>query len=160
MRDRLLEKRVRRNAGRVKEDLSTLVGDSAVQLSRFENNVTQATDRAREDVTEWVEDGVSQLNEKFEKLTDGARETMSDAAAMAKKDIGHGLSQYNSKAQEIADRVPGGLGQKAAAYPWVAISIGLVIGFLLGILLKPTRYPPEQKPNSFQGEISCCGQSS
>jgi ElaB/YqjD/DUF883 family membrane-anchored ribosome-binding protein len=49
------------------------------------------------------------------------------------------LSQYNAKAQEYAEKIPGGLADKAAKYPWVAISIGLGLGVLLGGLLKPSR---------------------
>jgi ElaB/YqjD/DUF883 family membrane-anchored ribosome-binding protein len=63
------------------------------------------------------------------------------AAATVKKDVGHGLSQYNAKAQEVANQVPGGFGKKAVRYPWVTISIALAVGFLLGSLLKPTRQP-------------------
>lgn len=139
MKDQQSENKVHQDADKVKKDLSTLTGDSAVRFSRFEDNLSQATGKAKEDLTTWVEDGVSQLSEGFEKLTGDARETVVGAAATAKKEVGHGLSQYNAKAQEVAEKVPGGFGKKAARYPWVAISIGLAVGFLLGILFKPTR---------------------
>jgi len=117
------------------------VVDGAARFSIFEDNVSQATGKAKEDLTTWVEDAVSQLSEGFEKLTGDARETVVGAAATVKKYVGHGLSQYNAKAQEVADKVPGGFGEKAARYPWVAISIALAVGFLLGSLLKPARHP-------------------
>ena len=139
MNDQQSENKVHQDAAKVKKDLTTLAGDSAVRFSRFEDNLSQATGKAKEDLTTWVEDGVSQLSEEFEKLTGEARETVVGAAEMVKKDVGHGLSQYNSKAQEVADKVPGGFGNKAARYPWVAISIGLAVGFLLGILFKPAQ---------------------
>jgi ElaB/YqjD/DUF883 family membrane-anchored ribosome-binding protein len=139
MNDQQLENKVRKDAAKVKKDLNTLVGDSAARVNRYEDNVSQATGKAKEDLTTWVEGGVSQLSEGVEKLTGDARETVVGAAATVKKDVGHGLSQYNAKAQEVADKVPGGFGKKAAKYPWVAISIGLAIGFLLGSLLKPAR---------------------
>jgi ElaB/YqjD/DUF883 family membrane-anchored ribosome-binding protein len=63
------------------------------------------------------------------------------AAATLKKDVGHGLSQYNAKVQEVADKVPGHFGEMAARYPWVAISLSLAVGLLLGSLLKPARQP-------------------
>ena len=141
MNDQQLENKVRKDAAKVQKDLSTLVGDGAAWFSRFEDNVSQATGKAKEDLTTWVEDGASQLSEGFEKLTDDARETVVGAAATVKKDIGHGLSQFNAKAQEVADKVPGGFGKKAARYPWVAISIALAFGFLLGNILKPARQP-------------------
>jgi ElaB/YqjD/DUF883 family membrane-anchored ribosome-binding protein len=138
--DQQLEKKLEKDVFKIKKDLSALVGDSASRLSRFEDNFNQATDKAKDDLTTWVEGGVSQLSEGFGKLTGDARETVTNAAASAKKDIGNGLSQYNTKAQNFADKVPGGLGNKAARYPWVAISIALVVGFLMGILLKPARH--------------------
>lgn len=108
MNDHKLEEKVRKDAGQVKKDLSTLL----------ENRVTQ-------------------LSEGFEKMSGDARETVVGAAEMVKKDVGHGLSQYNAKAQDVADKVPDGFAKKAAKYPWAAITIGLFVGFLLGILLKP-----------------------
>ena len=141
MNNQQLEKKVRQDAVKVKKDLSTLVEDSAARISRFENSISQATGNAKENLTTWVEDGVSQLSEGVEKLTGDVMQTTIDAAATMKKDVGHGLSQYNAKAQKVADKVPGGFGKKVDRYTWVAISIALVVGFLLGFLLKPTRRP-------------------
>jgi len=141
MIDQQLETKVRKDAARVKQDLSTLEGDSSVRFSRFEDMVSQAAGQAKEDLTKWMVDGVSDLSEGFEKLADDARESVVSAAAMVKKDVGHGLSQYNAKLQKAADTVPGGFGKEAAKYPWVAISIALVVGFVLGSLLKPARQP-------------------
>jgi ElaB/YqjD/DUF883 family membrane-anchored ribosome-binding protein len=106
---------------------------------QLENNVRQDAAKLNQDLTTSVEDGLSQLSEGFEKLTNDARETVVSVAAVVKKDVGHGLSQYNAKAQEMVDKVPGGFGEKAARYPWVTLSIALAAGFLLGSLLKPAR---------------------
>jgi ElaB/YqjD/DUF883 family membrane-anchored ribosome-binding protein len=81
------------------------------------------------------------MSEGFEKLTGDSRETVIAAAATVKRDVGHGLSQYNAKIQEVADKVPGRFGEMAARYPWVAISLGLAVGILLGSLFKPARQP-------------------
>jgi len=141
MNDRQLDNKVRRDAAKVKKDLSTLIGDSAARLGRFEDNLSQVTGKAKEDLSTWVGDGVSQMGDRFEKLTGEARDIAVEAAATVKKDVGHGLSQYNARAQEVADKVPGGLGELAARYPWVAISFGLAVGLLVGSLLKPARQP-------------------
>lgn len=135
MNNQRLEKKLRQDTAKVKKDLDALVRDSAARFSKFEDNVNQVTGKAKENINTWMEDGASQLSEGFEKLTDDAK----DAAAAVKKDVGHGLSQYNAKAQEIADRVPGGYGKKAAKYPWVTITLSLVVGLLLGSLLRPAR---------------------
>ncbi len=141
MNDQQLDKKVRQDAARVKKDINTLMGDSADRIGRFEENLSQASGKAKEDLTTWVGDGVTQLSEGFEKLTGDARESLVGAAATLKKDVGHGLSQYNARAQEVADKVPGDLGKKAARYPWVAISMGVAVGLLLGVILKPGRQP-------------------
>jgi ElaB/YqjD/DUF883 family membrane-anchored ribosome-binding protein len=139
MNDQQLETKVRLDGAKVKKDIGTLVEDGTAQISQFEDKVSQAPGKAKEDLTTWVEDGVSQLSEGFDKVTDDAREAVVSAATAVKKDVEHGLSQYNAKAQKVADKVPGGFGEKAARYPWVAISLALVVGFLLGSFLKPTR---------------------
>jgi len=51
MNDRQLEKKIRKDAARVKKDISTLAGDGAARLSRLEDNVSQATGKAKEDLT-------------------------------------------------------------------------------------------------------------
>lgn len=139
MNDLRINKKIRRDTSRLRKDISTLAGDNTARLGRFGDDVSYATDKAKEDLTAWVEDGVNQMSEGLDKFSGEAKGTMLDAAATMKKDVGHGLSQYNDLAQEVADQVPGGFSKQAARYPWVVISVGLVIGFLLGMLLKPTR---------------------
>jgi ElaB/YqjD/DUF883 family membrane-anchored ribosome-binding protein len=104
-----------------------------------EDNVRQDVAKLNRDLITTVEDGISQLSEGFEKLTGDVKDTVINATAMMKKDVDHGLSQYNAKAQEMVDKVPGGFSEKAAKYPWVTLSITLAVGFLLGNILKPTR---------------------
>ena len=139
MNDRQLENKICQDAANVIKDVSTLAGDSAARFGRFENDVSQATGKAKVDLTTWVDENVSQMSKEFEKLTGDARDALVNAAATAKKDVGHGLSQYNAKVQELANKAPGGFGKKAAKYPWVALSITVVVGFLLGTLIRPAR---------------------
>ena len=139
MNEQQLDNIVRPDAVKGKKDFSTLVGDTVAQFEVFEDNVSQATGKAKEDLTTWVDDNVSQLSKGFNKLASDTRETVVETEAKVTEDVGHGLRQYNAKAQEVADKIPGGVGEKAARYPWVAISIALVVGLLLGFLLKPTR---------------------
>jgi X-X-X-Leu-X-X-Gly heptad repeat protein len=139
MNDQQLDNKIRKDAAEVKKDLSTLVADNATQLSRFGDKVSEVTGKAKDDMTTWVDGGISQLSEGIDKLEDGARETVVGTVATVKKDVGFGLSQYNAKAQEVADKVPGGLGEMAARYPWVAISIALAVGLVVGSSLKSAR---------------------
>jgi ElaB/YqjD/DUF883 family membrane-anchored ribosome-binding protein len=101
------------------------------------NKVRQDADKVKKDFSAMLEDSISQLSEEFDKLTGEAKETVVGVTATMKKEVGNGLSQYNAKAQEVANKVPGGLGEKAVRYPWVALSVAVVVGFLLGSLLKP-----------------------
>ena len=141
MNDQQLENKVRHDAAKIRKDISTLVEDGNIQISRLNRMMSEAPGKAKEDLTKWVENGVSDLSEGFEKMTDEARESVVSAAATVKKDVGRGLSKYNAEVQKVADKVPGGFGKKAARYPLVAISIALVVGLLLGNLLKPARQP-------------------
>lgn len=139
MNDRQLERKISKDAGKVKKDVSELVGDGAVQLGRFGDDVSQAADKARGDLTSWKEDSASRLSEGFEKLKGDAMEAAGSVAATVKKDVGHGIKQYNANAMDVANKISGGLGEKVTRYPWVAITIGLAIGLLLGGLLYPRR---------------------
>ncbi len=107
---------------------------------QLENKLRQGGGKVKKDLSSLVEDGVSEISERLDKLKDDARETVVGVATTAKKDVGHVLNQYNTKAREIADKVPGGISEKVNKYPWVAISIALVLGFFLGNLLKPGRH--------------------
>jgi ElaB/YqjD/DUF883 family membrane-anchored ribosome-binding protein len=140
MNDQQLEKKVRQDAAKIKKDLSTLLGDSTARIKRFEDDVAQSTSNAKLDLTTKVEDNISQIGEGFEKLTDDAKKTVVGAAVNVKKDVGRGLSDYNSKVQKVADKVPGDINKKAGKYPWVAVTIALVVGFLVASLIKPSRH--------------------
>ncbi len=92
--------------------------------------------KVKKDINTLMEDGVPRVTKGLEKLTGEAKESLGSTADTVKKDIGQGLKQYNAKADEFAKSVPGDLGKKVSQYPWVAISIGLAIGLLLGGLFK------------------------
>ncbi|MDR3576888.1 MAG: hypothetical protein P4L50_23730 [Anaerolineaceae bacterium] len=139
MNNRQLDNKVRKDAAKVRKDLAALVEDSSVRYTRIGDNLNEATNKAKADATAWVENNVSQLSGGIGKIAGDAKENVVNSAAAVKKDVGHGLSQYNVKVQKAADKVPGNFGKQAARYPWVAISIALGVGFLFGILLKPSR---------------------
>lgn len=108
---------------------------------RLEKKIQHDTADIRRDLNALMDNGVSNATKGFEKLKSDTKETLSDAVESVKKDVEHGLGQYNAKAQEYADKVPGNLVDMVTKYPWVAITIGLGIGLLLGGLLKPSRRP-------------------
>lgn len=139
MDDQQSIKKMNKDVNQVKKDLGILAHDGADQLNRFEDKISQAAGKAKDDVTSWVEEGVSKVNTGFEKMKVDVKEKAVDVAKSMKQDVEHGLSTYNAKVQDVADRVPGGFSQKAAKYPWVAISAALVAGYLLGGLFKPRR---------------------
>jgi len=124
---------------KVKEDLDTVLGDGQTGLSRLEDNVRQSSRKVKENLTTWAEDGAAKVGQKLEDLKGDALEKVVVAAKTVEQDVSLGLNQYNAKVQELADQVPGGFSKKASRYPWVTISIFLVIGLLLGMLINPTR---------------------
>jgi ElaB/YqjD/DUF883 family membrane-anchored ribosome-binding protein len=136
MNQKPLDKKIKRDAAKVKKDINTLAGDSLKRASGFVDDAGTAAENAFEDVSTWVEDSVSNAGEEIERISEKAKETASNVAAEVKKNVGHGLSQYNKKAQIIADRVPGNIGEKAAHYPWVSITIALALGLMVGYILK------------------------
>lgn len=103
MNDQQLENKVRRDADKVKKDIRTLLGHGADRIERFEDQVSQGSVKAKEDLATWAEDSASQVGDKFEKVTTS-------------------------------------LAQQVSSHPWVAISIGLAFGFLLGSLIKPVQH--------------------
>jgi len=96
-------------------------------------------EKVKKDVTLMVGDSVSRVSQEFDKLANTTKETVVSAAETVKREVGNGLSQYNEKARDVAEKVPGDIAKKATEYPWVAISIALTVGFLLGSFIKPGR---------------------
>lgn len=135
MNNQQTENKIHQDAAKIKNDISALVGDSAARLGKFEENLDETITKAKESASTWIDSSVSQMGD----MADETRDAISDAAKKVKQNIGHSFSQYNAKAQEVVDKVPGGFGEKAAKYPWIAISVALTVGFLLGSLLKPAR---------------------
>jgi ElaB/YqjD/DUF883 family membrane-anchored ribosome-binding protein len=136
LKNHKLENKIRKDTATVKKDIKTMIKDGEARVSRFEQDLS----RAKVDLSTWVEDGVSQLGDGFEKLTGDARETLVDAVAMVKKDVGQGLKQYDAKAQDVAKKVSGNFAKKVSRYPWASISIALGLGLLMGgLILRPTR---------------------
>ena len=132
MNDKAFENKVNQDVDQAKENLATLGEDSLAGM-----------DTIKRDLVTLGDDVVTRLSRKFEQLSDSTKEMVTEAVKTLNKDVEHGLSQYNTKAQEVADKVPGGFSEKTAKYPWVAMSITLAAGLLLGVLLKPA---PRQNP--------------
>ena len=107
----------------------------------FENKVNRDIDKAKEDVATLGEDGVTGLSRKLEQLTAETKEMVTDAVKSLNQEVGHGLSTYNAKVQDFADRLPGDFGNKVARFPWVTSTMSLAAGLLLGVLLRPRRQP-------------------
>jgi len=110
MSDKKLEKKIQNDMAVIRQDLDTLMKNNA-----------------------------SKISQGYEKLIGEAKETLGDAVGTVKKEVGHGLSEYDAKVQEYANKVHGDLDDMVTNYPWVAITIGLAIGLILGGLLKPSR---------------------
>jgi ElaB/YqjD/DUF883 family membrane-anchored ribosome-binding protein len=109
--------------------------------NEFENKVDRDVEQAKNDIATLGDDSVTGLTRKFEQLTDDTKKSVDVAVKNVNKAVGQGLSQYNAKVQDVVGRVPGDFAKKVAGYPWVSITVSLVVGLLLGVLLKPGRQP-------------------
>lgn len=109
----------------------------------FEKKINSDFERVKKDFGTLGEDGMSGLTRMVEERADDVKKTVTGAVKSINKDVGLGLRQYNSKIQEVANRLPGGFGKKMAGYPWVTITISMIFGLVLGVLLKPGRLPVE-----------------
>ena len=89
----------------------------------FENKVNRDIDKAKEDVATLGTDGATGLVRIFDQLADDTKNMVSVGVKTINQEVGQGLSQYNAKVQEYADRVPGDFAKKAAKFPWVTITV-------------------------------------
>ncbi len=144
MNDKKLDEKVRKDAEKLQKDLSVLAKDGAARLSRFEDSVSLASGKAKKELTKQVEGSVSQLSKGFNNATENAAKTLAGTSAKLKKDFGHRFSHFAKYAQEVTVEVPKDLGKKAIKIPWILITIGLAVGFVIGLLFLPTRQPVEQ----------------
>lgn len=99
----------------------------------------QDTERVKKDIGTLLNNRIEHLTEGFEKLTGNAKETVVDATESVKKDVGQRLVQYNEKVQEVVEKVPGGFVEKTIKYPWVALTLAVIAGMVIGGIMKPTR---------------------
>ena len=121
------------------KQINSLMDDVKSDYKDVEGKTLEAVSSAKDSVVTWVEEGVSNIKEGTHQLMDDAKETYDKATKSIDKNVKHGMKQYNVKAQEFADKVPGGFGDTVDKYPWVAITVGLLIGITLGFFLKPSR---------------------
>jgi ElaB/YqjD/DUF883 family membrane-anchored ribosome-binding protein len=106
---------------------------------QLDEKVRQDAAQVKKDVSMMVGDSVTRVTQEFDKLANSTMGTVASAAETVKREVGNGLSQYNEKARDVVEKVPGDIANKATQYPWVAISLALTVGFLLGSLIKPGR---------------------
>ena len=122
-----------------KEELSALKDDAVAGMKDFGGKVNKSAENIKKFNTSFMEDGAAKFSRKFDTLKSDAIEKANDTVKTIGKDVGHGLKQYNNKVQEMADSIPGNFVRNSTRYPWVTISLTLVVGFMLGFLLKPSR---------------------
>jgi ElaB/YqjD/DUF883 family membrane-anchored ribosome-binding protein len=107
----------------------------------FEQKVIRDIETMKKDLAKLGDDSVTGLSRKYEQLADDTKKKAAGAIQTVTQRVEQGLSQYNAKVQDMADRVPGDFSKKAAGYPWVTVTMSLAFGLLLGALLKPGRRP-------------------
>ena len=105
----------------------------------LEEKTRQSVSNVKDNAVTWVEEGVSKIKDSTHQVMDNVKDTIDKTVKSVDKNITQGMTQYNLKAQQIADKMPCRLGDKVIRYPWVAITVSLLIGIGLGFLIKPGR---------------------
>jgi ElaB/YqjD/DUF883 family membrane-anchored ribosome-binding protein len=139
MKNQQTENKLRQDTVQLTKDLGTTIEDNKKQIKNFGEMMNHSATQVEKDVNSWIENGLSSMNNGFETLSDEAKEAINVAASKLKKNTDQSFKQYNSTIQEVADKVPGGFGKNVAKYPWVTISVAVLIGLFLGGLLKLAR---------------------
>ena len=85
MNDQQLERKIAQDTETLKKDLNSLVGDSTARIKRIEDNINQATSKAKADLSMWMDDSVTQVSDGFEKLKGDARDTVINTASTVKE---------------------------------------------------------------------------
>lgn len=98
-------------------------------------------EKAKKDLANVADDGIARLRSILERLSNSTKKSVAVAAKVSHDVLGKKLDQYNAKAQNTANKVPGGFSKKVSKYPWITITMSLALGLLLGVILKPSRQP-------------------
>ncbi len=108
----------------------------------FEKRLNRDISRAKKDLAALSDDIIGGLSGRFGRirLTNDQRKSASEAVKSINKSIGQGLNQYNTTVQDVIDRVPGDISKKVTGYPWVTITMTLLLGLLVGGLLRFSRH--------------------
>jgi ElaB/YqjD/DUF883 family membrane-anchored ribosome-binding protein len=130
MNEKAYENKVDRDVNKTKKDFTTLGEDNVAGLSRIKKDLVTLGD-----------DGVTGFNMKLDQLVDDTQEMVAASVKSFNQEVRQGLHHYNAKLQDVADNIPGNFAKNASGYPWVTITISLVLGFILGFVLKPGRQP-------------------
>ncbi len=106
----------------------------------LEKKINRDLERARRDLSELSDDIITRLRGNFGQLADNPRKSATVAMKNLNKSIGQGLEQYNTRVQDVVDRVPGDIGKKARGYPWVAITMSMLLGLMVGGIIRFARH--------------------
>jgi len=106
---------------------------------QFENKMEKDGENIKNAFQTMVGNGAAQIKDEYEQFSGSVKDNVKDASSLLKKRANDGMKHYNSKAQQMIDKLPSGFRKTMSKYPWVIVSLGLVFGFMLGIILKPSQ---------------------
>ena len=145
MNELLLDKKICKDASRLKKDLSALAEDSAARFNQLEVMASLASNKAKKDLAKQLETSANQWRKKVGKLTEIVTRSVEGTIKPLKKDIGRQSSNFAAKAQGITVKPPKNIDKKTSAFHWLAmITVGLAVGFGLGLVFQSARQPIDQ----------------
>ena len=132
MNEPLLDQKIKQDVTRVKNTVVDQIEDGIDTVSKDLNHSTT-------NGKGWINSGMAQVSNEFEKAKGDHIKKVAHATTKFLKNVGNDLSRFFGKTAEVAKKLPGDVGGKVAEYPWVAIPIILMTGFLLRGFLLPGR---------------------
>jgi ElaB/YqjD/DUF883 family membrane-anchored ribosome-binding protein len=143
MNSQQIDKKTRRDATKIMKDLNTLSENTSPRFGRLGRIITRAAHKTGKELLTEVDHGSSQIRKGLDELTSDTKAAVENAAGTVKMDIAEGSKRYNIRAQKLANKLPGNIGKMAVRYPWMTVSIALLLGLFLGGLLKYILSPRE-----------------
>ena len=132
MNEPLLDQKIKQDATRIKNTVVNKIEDGIDTVSK---DLNQSTTNGKG----WINSGMAQVSNEFEKAKGNHFKKVADATTKFLKNVGNGLSRFFGKAADVTKKLPGDVGGKVSEYPWVAIPVILMTGFLLRGFLLPGR---------------------
>lgn len=124
------------------DDLSRVKGKREQLEGALQEKYGYTKKKAREEVDSFLEE----MGHQFDDVRSTLQDTVEDAQGKLKKGkkkagkmAKQKADEYNQKLEEAVSNVPGNPVQLVNEYPWLVVAAVLLVGVVVGLLLRPSR---------------------